>query len=209
MKQFLKVCGALLMALVLLCSSALADDAAVRYEGGAEKFVFLPGSEESDSDLFENFKGVVPGDVITQTITVKNNSTKKVRIYLKAEPVSDIHRDFLSQLSMTVDCKNKEIFDAAASETAQLTNKTLLGTFKKNGSTELTVTLTVPETLGNEYMGEIGIVPWTFMVEEIPEDDTPHTGDWFQSEVWLAIICMLIVAATALYVMKRRESAKK
>lgn len=207
MKKIITLCLSLLLALSL-CGGALAA-ASVSFVGGAEKFVFLPGSEESDSDLFENFKGVVPGDVITQTITVKNNSTKKVRIYLKAEPVSDIHRDFLSQLSMTVDCKNKEIFDAAASETAQLTNKTLLGTFKKNGSTELTVTLTVPETLGNEYMGEIGIVPWTFMVEEIPEDDTPHTGDWFQSEVWLAIICMLIVAATALYVMKRRESAKK
>lgn len=207
MKKIITLCLSLLLALSL-CGGALAA-ASVSFVGGAEKFVFLPGSEASDSDLFENFKGVVPGDVITQTITVKNNSTKKVRIYLKAEPVSDIHRDFLSQLSMTVDCKNKEIFDAAASETAQLTNKTLLGTFKKNGSTELTVTLTVPETLGNEYMGEIGIVPWTFMVEEIPEDDTPHTGDWFQSEVWLAIICMLIVAATALYVMKRRESAKK
>lgn len=207
MKKIITLCLSLLLALSL-CSGALAA-ASVSFVGGAEKFVFLPGSEESDSDLFENFKGVLPGDVITQTITVQNNSTKKVRIYLKAEPVSDIHRDFLSQLSMTVDCKNKEIFDAAASETAQLTSKTLLGTFKKNGSTELTVTLTVPETLGNEYMGDIGIVPWTFMVEEIPEDDTPETGDWFQSEVWLAIICMLIVAATALYVMKRRESAKK
>lgn len=207
MKKIITLCLSLLLALSL-CGGALAA-ASVSFVGGAEKFVFLPGSEASDSDLFENFKGVVPGDVITQTITVKNNSTKQVRIYLKAEPVSDIHRDFLSQLSMTVDCKDKEIFDAAASETAQLTNKTLLGIFKKNGSTELTVTLTVPKTLGNEYMGEIGIVPWTFMVEEIPEDDTPHTGDWFQSEVWLAIICMLIVAATALYVMKRRESAKK
>lgn len=207
MKKIITLCLSLLLALSL-CGGALAASS-VSFVGGAEKFVFLPGSEASDSDLFENFKGVVPGDVITQTITVKNNSTKQVRIYLKAEPVSDIHRDFLSQLTMTVECKDKEIFDAAASETAQLTNKTLLGTFKKSGSTELTVTLTVPKTLGNEYMGEIGIVPWTFMVEEIPEDDTPHTGDWFQSEVWLAIICMLIVAATALIVMKRRESAKK
>ena len=207
MKKIITLCLALLLALSV-CGGALAA-ASVSFVGGAEKFVFLPGSVESASDLFENFKGVVPGDVITQTITVKNNSNKKVRIYLKAEPVSDIHQDFLSQLSMTVDCKNKEIFDAAASETAQLTNKTLLGTFKKNGSTELKVTLTVPKTMGNEYMGEMGIVPWTFMVEEIPEDDTPHTGDWFQSEVWLAIICMLIVAATALYVMKRRVTDKK
>ena len=71
---------ALLMA-VLLCGSALA--ASVSYEGGAEKFVFVP----ENSDLFENFKGVMPGDVLEQKITVKNNTDKAVRIYLRAEPV--------------------------------------------------------------------------------------------------------------------------
>lgn len=207
MKKIITLCLALLLALSA-CGGALAA-ASVSFVGGAEKFIFLPGSVESDSDLFENFKGVLPGDVITQTITVRNDSNKKVRIYLKAEPVSDIHRDFLSQLHLTVECKDKDIFDAAASETAQLTNKTLLGTFKKKGSTELEVTLTVPASMGNDSMGDIGIVPWTFMVEEIPEDKTPHTGDWFQSEIWLAIICMLAVAAATLYVMKRRETAKK
>ena len=162
MKKIISICLALLLA-AALCGSAMAA-AAVTYEGGAEKFVFIPGSEYSDSDLFENFKGVLPGDTITQTIRVQNASDKQVRIYLRALPVSDIHKDFLSQLAMTVDCKDKEIFDAAPSETAQLTNNTLLGTFKKAGSTELTVTLTVPADMGNEYMGAIGVVPWAFTV---------------------------------------------
>ena len=203
MKKTISIFVALLLVLAM-CGSAMAA-ASVRFVGGAEKFVFLPGSEASDSDLFENFKGVVPGDVLKQKITVKNNSSMQVRIYMKAEPVSDIHKDFLSQLAMTVDCKNKEIFDAAPSETAQLTNKTLLGTFKKAGSTELTVTLTVPVDLGNEYMGSIGIVPWTFIVEEVPEDKTPHTGDWFQSEVWLGMIGLLAVAIAVLIVVQRRR----
>lgn len=203
MKKTISIFVALLLVLAM-CGSAMAA-ASVRFVGGAEKFVFLPGSEYTDSDLFENFKGVLPGDVLQQKITVKNDSSMQVRIYMKAEPVSDIHRDFLSQLDMTVDCKNKEIFDAAASETAQLTNKTLLGTFKKAGSTELTVTLTVPEDLGNEYMGSIGIVPWTFIVEEVPEDKTPHTGDWFQSEVWLGAIGLLAVAIAVLIVVQRRR----
>ena len=203
MKKTIAIFLALLLVLAV-CSSAMAA-ASVSFVGGAEKFVFLPGSEASDSDLFENFKGVVPGDVLKQKITVKNDSSMQVRIYMKAEPVSDIHKDFLSQLAMTVDCKNKEIFDAAPSETAQLTNKTLLGTFKKAVSTELTVTLTVPADLGNEYMGSIGIVPWTFIVEEVPEDKTPHTGDWFQSEVWLGMIGLLAVAIAVLIVVQRRR----
>ena len=71
----------ILLSLLVLCGMALAEEAAsgasVTYEGRAEKFVFLPGSELSDSDLFENFKGVLPGDVLTQQIRVAKNEIKK------------------------------------------------------------------------------------------------------------------------------------
>ena len=201
MKKIISICLALLLA-AALCGSAMAA-AAVTYEGGAEKFVFIPGSENSDSDLFENFKDVLPGDTLTQTIRVQNGTDKQVRIYLRAEPVEDMYEDFLSQLNMVVECKDKEIFDAVPSKTAQLTNNTLLGTFKKAGSTELTVTLTVPAEMGNQYMGAIGVVPWTFMVEEIPEDPSVHTGDWFQAGLWIGAAALLAAAVIVLIVLQR------
>ena len=195
------ICLALLLVACLLGGSALAA-ASVSYEGGAEKFVFLPGS-----DLFENFKNVLPGDVLTQTITVRNDKDMQVRIYLRAEPVNQASEEFLSQLTLTVTCKDKDIFDAAASETAQLTKATLLGTFRKNGSTDLTVTLSVPADMGNEYMSAIGVVPWTFIAEEIPDDETPHTGDWFQLGWWLLAAAIIVVAiAGVLWAQKRRKA---
>ena len=203
MKKIISICLALLLA-AALCGSAMAA-AAVTYEGGAEKFVFIPGSEYSDSDLFENFKDVMPGDTLTQTIRVQNGTNKQVRIYLRAEPVEDMYEDFLSQLNMVVECKDKEIFDAEPSKTAQLTNNTLLGTFKKAGSTELTVTLTVPAEMGNQYMGAIGVVPWTFMVEEIPEDPSVHTGDWFQAGLWIGAAALLAAAVIVLIVLQRKR----
>lgn len=197
----------LLCALMLLSGTALATSK-VTYEGGAEKFVFLPGSEYSDSDLFENFKNVMPGDVLTQRITVKNASDSRVRLYMRVDPVSEKDRDFLSRLNIQISCRNQEIFDAAASETAQLTNNTLLGTFKRAGSTELIVTLTVPLDLGNEYMNAIGTVPWTFTVEEIPDDDTPDTGDRFELSTWLISGGVILLAiAVVLVQMKRRKAA--
>lgn len=204
----MKIGLALLLLASLLLGSALGA-ASVTYEGGAEKFVFLPGSEYTDSDMFENFKNVLPGDKLTQTITVKNATSGKVRIYMRAEPVSEIHRDFLSQLTLTVECRNKEIFDAAASETAQLTNNTLLGTFKKNGATELLVTLTVPAEMGNEYMGAIGIVPWTFLVEEIPDEDTPHTGDWFELGLWLGAAAVLLAGVIVVVLLMKKRRAEE
>ena len=200
MKCMFRICLALLLTL-LLCGSALAE-ANVNYEGGAEKFVFL-----SDSDLFDNFKGVLPGDVIEQKIAVRNDTEGDVRIYLRAEPVSEQDRDFLDQLQLTVTTSGgKEIFDAAASETAQLTGNTLLGTFKSKGGVELIVTLTVPEDLGNDYMDCSGVVPWTFLAEEIPADDTPQTGDWFQSAAWMGAIAIMATLLILLLARRRRET---
>lgn len=209
MKKILSI----LLSLLVLCGMALAEEAAsgasVKYEGRAEKFVFLPGSELSDTDLFENFKGVLPGDVLTQMIRVENTTGTKVRIYMRAEGASEEDAAFLSQLQLNVLSGDKEIFEAAASETAQLTEKTLLGTFKKNGGTDLTVTLTVPEDLDNEYMATSAVVPWTFIVEEVPEDTTPDTGDWFDLTVWVSIAAVLAALIIALLIVKKRRAAEE
>ena len=197
----------LILALLLLgCVTAQAASNVI-FVGGAEEFVFMPGSVYTDSDLFENFKGVMPGDVIIQRITVKNTSDKQVRIYMRADPVEEIHRDFLDKLNLQVSCKSEYIFDAAASQTGQLTQNTLLGTFKTAGSVELVVTLTVPLDLGNEYMNTMGIVPWTFLIEEVPEDDTPHTGDDFELGTWLLAAGMILAAIAVVLLQMKRQKA--
>ena len=204
MKKFVSIILVLLLLLAAIPASAVSN---VTYEGGAEHFVFLPGSEYSDSDLFENFKGVMPGDVIIQRITVKNTSDKQVRIYMRADPIEEKHRDFLDKLNLQVACKSEYIFDAAPSQTGQLTQNTLLGTFKTAGSVELVVTLTVPLDLGNEYMNTMGIVPWTFLIEEVPEDDTPHTGDDFELGTWLIAAGMILAAIAIVLVQMKRQKA--
>lgn len=198
----------LLLALMLLCAGAQAASL-VRYEGGAEEFVFLPGTAYSENDLFDNYKMVMPGDVLTQRITIRNNSGKPVRIYLRAEKVDAQYEDFLSRINLQVSAKDGQIFDAAASETGQLTENTLLGTFRKGGSTDLVLTLTVPYDLGNEFMCTMGVVPWTFLVEEVPEDPTtPQTGDPFDLITWLLAAAMILAAiGWVLLKMKRQKAA--
>lgn len=198
---------ALLLVLAVLCGSAMAEEASVNYVNGAEAFVFLPGSSYSGSDMFENFKNCVPGDVRTQEITVRNYTGKQVRIYMKAEPIAEADRAFLEQLHMTVTSKDGVIFEAAPSETAQLTEYVLLGTFKYEGTTDLLVQLTIPVEMGNEHMGAIGTVPWTFMAEELPDDATPHTGDWFSMSTWLAVAAVLLAVIIVLIAVQRKRKA--
>ena len=199
----------LALLLVLACVGAQAVSL-VRYEGGAEEFVFLPGTAFSESDLFDSYKMVMPGDVLTQRITVRNTSDKQVRIYLRAEKVDAQYEDFLSRINLQVSAADGQIFDAAVSETGQLTENTLLGTFRKGGATDLVLTLTVPYDLSNDYMCMMGIVPWTFLVEEVIEEpETPQTGDEFDLVAWLMAAGMILAAiGYVLFQMKRQKAAQ-
>lgn len=211
MKNMFKIFGALLL-LVMISVTALADSTVDYFDHGV--FEFKPGSEYQATDLFENFKGVLPGDVLTQKVVITNESNVDIRIWMQQTPetwVESSMPDFLSQLRLTVKQGGKVLFDAPASESAQLTERTLLGFFPEHpkGSTELDVTLYVPADMGNEYMNQLGVVPWTFYVEEVPNDNTPHTGDWFVTGAWIAAAGALVLAIAVVLVllMKKRRAA--
>ena len=187
MKNLKNSLSSLLLTAALVTTSifpAFAADSSVTYEGGAEKFVFLPGSEYTDTDLFDNFKNVMPGDSLEQKIVVKNDykGCDYVKIYMRAEAHDEETNplsanvavdketvasmlDFLSQLSMKVYLGDKVIYDASPDELDGLKENVLIGALSYGVSTELTVTLDVPAELGNEYAYREGEVDWVFTVE--------------------------------------------
>ena len=192
---------AVFSALVLLLFSVLpicAADGKVIYDGNAGNFVFEPGSDESLTDLFPDFKGVMPGDTLTQRITVKNDADNrvKVKIYIRSLGAHQDSADFLSQLSLKV-AKSEEnemayMFDAAANKTAQLTDWVCLGTLYSGGVVNLDVTLSVPVELPNAYQNKVGYLDWEFRIEEFPvepgDPKPPQTGDDSNVGLWLGVM---------------------
>ena len=72
MKKLFKSGSALLLALVMALSlsvTAFAADSSITFKGLAEGFETQPGSEYTETDLFDNFKNVMPGDQLTETIS--------------------------------------------------------------------------------------------------------------------------------------------
>ncbi len=195
----------LLFALVFSCTLPVyAADGKVTYSGNAGNFVFEPGSEHSLTDLFPNFKDVMPGDTITQKINVKNDASNevKVKIYLRSLGAHEDSAEFLSQLGLKVakseDNNMAYMFNATASETAQLTDWVCLGTLYSGGEVNLDVTLNVPVELSNEFQNQVGFLDWEFMIEEFPvESDDPKpppTGDSSPTKIWFLIMgCVLII----------------
>ena len=209
---------ALLFTFVLLLSSTVtvfAADGKVTYSGNAGNFVFEPGSDHSLTDLFPNFKGVMPGDTLTQKITVKNNADNKVKvkIYMRSLGAHEDSVEFLSQLGLKV-AKSEEnkmayMFDAAANETAQLTDWVCLGTLYSGGEVNLDVTLNVPVELPNEFQNKIGYLDWEFMIEEFPIEEgdpkPPQTGDNSNMGLWFTIMICSLIMMIILLVWRKKD----
>ena len=240
MKKTFRIISSLVLALMLVCSTAAVSFAAdgtshVTYKGKAKQFIFQPGSDYSPTDLFTNFKGVMPGDTLTQQINVKNEASKKVKvkIYMRAlgpaelkdndgEQVvsADESADFLKEMCLKVELEKKtKLFEAPADQTAGLTNWVLLGTFHSGADVDLNVGLEVPITMGNDYQERIGALDWQFMVEEYPLDpDDPttptdndnanktKTGDDSNMLVYGLIALVALGGAAIAIVTRRRKS---
>lgn len=204
----------IVMTTALTVNRISAQDGNVTYDGNAKDFIFAPGSEYSPTDLFADFKDLMPGDSVSQKITIDNDISKevKIKIYMRSLGADQQSQEFLSQLSLTVVQDGKtNLFDAPASETAQLTDWVYLGTLYSGGKIDLDVTVSVPITLGNDFQDAVGKLTWEFMVEELPVETTDPrpTGD--NSNIYVAMTVMSVSAAalTVVLALKKKKEQEQ
>ena len=213
-----KTCkGILSLALTLLMLMGLATtafaDGQVTYDGNAREFIFAPGSEYSPTDLFTDFKNVMPGDSITQKVTIDNKVEKnvKIKVYMRALGVVEGSEEFLSQMNLTVKLDGtSQLFAAPADETAQLSDWVCLGTVYSGGKIDLDVTLNVPITMENDFQASVGYLDWQFKVDELPvepDDPTPPpTGDTFNAALWVIVMVASLAVIVFLFVSRKRKN---
>ena len=209
MKKMTRLCLTLIM-LFTVAMPVFATDGNVIYSGDSGKFIFEPGSDYSPMDLFPNFKDVMPGDTISQNITVRNNAKKSVKISMRALGAHENSVDFLSKLNLYVEkATDTSLFEATADQTAQLTEWQALGVLASGGEAELSVVLQVPVDLDNNYKELVGYLDWEFMVEEI-DDGRTQTGD--RADYWLWIIglgCSVLVFVIVIIAKAQKDETAK
>jgi len=209
-----KILSILLVAVLCLTLGvpALAAGSSVTFLGHEEGFAFTPGSVYSVSDLFENFKDVMPGDSRSEEITVVNEAKNnvKIKLYMRSLGAQEGTDEFLNQMNLTVTQRGDSIlFDAPADQTAGLTEWTYLGTIYSGGEITLDVTLTVPAEMGNDFAHEIGYIDWQFMVEEFPvepDDPAPDTGDDRQIGLYMGLMGLCGVILVVAIIGKKKKA---
>lgn len=207
--RFLAAC-AVTAVLCIPVGAGRAEAAAssVVYDGGARSFVFVPES----TDLFGNFKGIMPGDVLEQEIAVGNaQGGVPVKLYLRAESADVRSAKLLRSLTIRVGLEGAgTLFDAPANEPGGLADWTYLGTVAPGDSAKLLVSLVVPTSLGDEFQFASGKVVWTFKAEEAPvaspereAGSAPRTGDDMVLPVGAAVAVAVVAGGTVAFARRR------
>ena len=138
---------------------------------GKDRLIISPkAGNHTGTDLFGDFKGVMPGDTLTETVTFRNESTTTrtdyVKLYIVAVPhgadnlpvdghIADVDEmnEFLSNFTMTVAQGGKGIFNGKPDEVGTFGgNGCLLGTFRKEDKIKALESLDKVGILDKAYM---------------------------------------------------------
>ena len=138
----------------------------VSYEGGAEGLVKV------GDDFFSNWGDLMPGDVVSDTVTVANKYAKSVSIYFRTETIAQ--DKLLKELNLQIKCDDTVLYDGSMD--GEVKNKVLLGTLKNGETKKLTYTLTVPSWLNNPYAMSKTETKWIFTA--VLPDDAKNTGSY-------------------------------
>lgn len=154
----------------------------VEQNGGAA-FTF-----SGDNDLFDDFKGVLPGDTLSQTITVaaSGRNDYPYEIYLYARVCDRAGQDghpaviqpaegFLDHLTIEVSQNGSVLGDGTNLGSGTGKSGVLLGEFRPGESVDLDVKLTVDLQMGNEFQNAAAYIDWVFFAEQSGSEDGYET----------------------------------
>lgn len=182
----MKLCKQSILALLLIAAlllgvspAAMAADKGILYQGrqtsGLLRWLYQNDADETtaytDTDLFANLKGVMPGDQLQQDFIIKNNSGNNITLYaavvahdaanplskeVAAQTTTSSAMAFLNQLEMKITAGEGDravtLFEVPQGQLGAFAGEKMLGVLQAQQGTVLHVSLKVPIDLDNSFM---------------------------------------------------------
>ena len=159
-----------------LTALAAQGDPSVIYDG-AERDFRLENAE--GTDLFPEFKQMMPGDKVTQEITVAvENTDGPVTVYMTPGPAAMEQPEIFKSVRLTVYADGDVVSNATLDQLTQIPGGSKgdkgieLYTFEEPGEKTLEAVLTVEPEAGNELMDAQATVNWKFTVQDYSSGNT-------------------------------------
>lgn len=181
---------AVMIGMMTMFAAASDDSPVVVYNHAARRFEFrntepytVGKADRKYPDLFKDFKGMMPGDSMTQSITVRAENLGGGYAYISLrteydngdlttngvdEEIEDYQKLVTSPyVTLVVTC------DGVVLDTGSLEQGVVLGKFMSGDEVELEVTLSIDILAGNELAGLQAGIGWVFITEYYGADPGP------------------------------------
>ena len=175
-KKITAVCLAVAFLFVFSIAAYAKTDSNVVFSGDAEEFIFLDGSDS----LFDNFRGIMPGETRSQDIILKNDDYREMKFYMSADMVEALGEGtaFGAVYQITLSKDGVPFFDGKLGgendkDKGFLGDDFLLATLPKGESARITMDLYIDgDSMDNSYQDTAGLFEFVFSVEH----DDPTDG---------------------------------
>ena len=159
------------------------------YENNAERYIQL------ENGFFDNLGELLPGDSLTDKITIYNSSNNRIKYYLSIDKnsLSDEEIALLDHVHLVIKNGQGNIIKEGKLTDIQ---KFLIGTYNHGDREDITFDLSIPPDLDNNFSKIATKIVWIFSVDE--ESNNPNTWDLKYD---LSITLFLFSAAGLIIVM--------
>ncbi|MBQ3558816.1 MAG: hypothetical protein IJA07_04800 [Agathobacter sp.] len=156
----------------------------VTYQGGE----FFVSSEE----LLENNSEMMPGDTQSQTITVKNESDKTVKIYLQPSVSMQSKESLLEVLQINILTQERHfLWTSKSISKGSVNEKIEIAEFEPRSSRDITIETNLSTEANNACRDAMAEMEYIFLAEELEKSEdvwVPDTGDNTKIESYLNFI---------------------
>ena len=178
----------------------------VIFEEDAGKYISL------DNHFFDNLGNMLPGDIASEDINIINSSYDKIEYFLSIdyENLDNLQKKLLGNINLNIKNSKGEIL---VSSNLVDKRKLSLGTFSHNEKDKITIELSLPKNIDNEYSKILTKILWRFSYDVISHSknpNNPNTGDFkFDWSITVFILSSIGFIIVLFFEKKNTDNRKK